>query len=98
MAGAAVFGLGVAAVLRRTAFAVAAVLLLTLVPQVAATGFPLPVATWLERLTPAAGFAVQQTVQRYDTAIGPWSGLGVMLAYAVLTLAVAMWLAERRDP
>ncbi|MPZ85452.1 MAG: ABC transporter permease subunit [Actinophytocola sp.] len=93
----AVFSLGVATLLRRSAAAITVVLLLLLVPQIVATGLPLSVATWLERLTPAAGFAIQQTVTRYDTAIGPWTGFAVLCAYTVAVLAVAGVRLRRRD-
>jgi ABC-type transport system involved in multi-copper enzyme maturation permease subunit len=97
MAAVAVFSLGVAVILRRSAAAITVVLLLLLIPQLLASGLPLSVAMWLERLTPAAGFAIQQTVDRYDTAIGPWAGLGVLCGYAATALAAALWLLRRRD-
>jgi ABC-type transport system involved in multi-copper enzyme maturation permease subunit len=93
----AVFSLAVATILRRSAAAVTVVLLLLLLPQILATGLPLSAAKWLERLTPAAGFAIQQTVPRYDTAIGPWAGFGVLCGYAAAALALALWLLRRRD-
>jgi hypothetical protein len=97
VAAVAVFSLGVATILRRSAAAVAVVLLLLLVPQILATGLPLSAARWLERLTPAAGFAIQQTVPRYDVAIGPWAGLGVLCCYAAAAMALALWMLRRRD-
>ncbi|MGP4110500.1 ABC transporter permease subunit [Streptomyces sp. 4N509B] len=93
----AVLSLAVATVLRRAAPAIALVLLLLLVPTVVATGLPLTAATWLERLTPAAGFALQQTVERYDTAIAPWAGFGVLCGWAAVALAGAFWAIRRRD-
>ncbi|NDU76616.1 ABC transporter permease [Actinomadura sp. DSM 109109] len=93
----AVFSLAVAVIVRRGAPAIAIVLLLLLIPQIAATGLPLSAARWLERLTPAAGFAIQQTVERFDRAIDPWAGLGVLCAYTAAALAAAAWLIRRRD-
>ncbi|KRV46633.1 hypothetical protein AQ490_12240 [Wenjunlia vitaminophila] len=93
----AVFSLGVAALLRRAAAAITVVLLVVLVPQVVASGMPLSAARWLERLTPAAGLAIQQTVVRYDTAIGPWAGFGVLCGYAAVTLVAAGWRLRRGD-
>ncbi|WP_433461371.1 ABC transporter permease subunit [Spirillospora sp. CA-128828] len=93
----AVFSMAVAVIVRRSAPAISIVLLLLLVPQIVATGLPLSAARWLERLTPAAGFAIQQTVTRFDQAIGPWAGFGVLCAYAAAALASAMWLVRRRD-
>lgn len=93
----AVFSLGVATIVRRSAAAITVVLVLLLVPQIVATGLPLSVAIWLERLTPAAGLAIQQTVHRYDTAIGPWAGFAVLCGYAAIALAGATWQLRGRD-
>jgi ABC-type transport system involved in multi-copper enzyme maturation permease subunit len=93
----AVFSLAVATLFRRTTPTVSVVLLLLLVPQVVATGLPVSVAGWLDRLTPAAGFALQQTMVRYDTAIGPWAGFAVLCGYAAVALALAGWRLRRRD-
>ena len=41
---------------------------------------------------------MQQTVERPDgIPTGPWTGLGVAFAYALVSLAVAFWLVRRRD-
>jgi hypothetical protein len=92
-----VLSLGVATILRRSAPAITLVVLVLLLPQLLATGLPLTVAKWMGRLTPAAGFAAQQTVERYDTALGPWQGLGVLCGYAAVALGFAFWLLKRRD-
>ncbi|MEU5991620.1 hypothetical protein ABZ806_21830 [Spirillospora sp. NPDC047418] len=93
----AVFSLSVAVIVRRSAPAITIVLLLLLVPQIVATGLPLSAARWLERLTPAAGFAIQHTVPRFDQAIAPWAGFGVLCAYTAAALAAAAWLIRKRD-
>ncbi|MCT2589956.1 DUF1349 domain-containing protein [Streptomyces sp. N2-109] len=93
----AVFSLAVGALLRHSAAAITTVLLLVLLPLIVATGLPLSAATWLERLTPAAGFAIQQTVHRYDTVIDPWAGLGVLCGYTVIALALAARRLRTRD-
>ncbi|MFI0373964.1 hypothetical protein ACH35V_39405 [Actinomadura sp. 1N219] len=93
----AVFALAVAVIVRRSAPAITIVLMVLLLPQIVATGLPLSAARWLERLTPAAGFAIQQTVTRFDRAIDPWAGFGVLCAYAAAALAAALWLVRRRD-
>ncbi|NKZ08425.1 ABC transporter permease subunit [Actinomadura latina] len=97
LAAVAVFSVAVAVIVRRSAPAITIVLLLLLVPQIAATGLPLSAARWLERLTPAAGFAVQRTVPRFDQAIGPWAGFGVLCAYTAAAAAAAAWLLRKRD-
>jgi hypothetical protein len=93
----AAFGAGLATLFRNTAAAVSVALVSLLLPEIVATGLPLSAARWLTRLTPAAGFAIQRTVPRYDTAIGPWAGLGVLALYAALTLALAARLLAKRD-
>lgn len=93
----AVFSLAVAVIVRRSAPAITIVLLLLLAPQIVATGLPLSAARWLERLTPAAGFAIQETVTRFDRTIDPWAGFGVLCAYTAAALAAALWLVRRRD-
>ena len=93
----AVFSLAVATIVRHTAVAIPLVILPLLIPSIESGGLPLSVANWLVRLTPAAGLAVQQTITRYDTAIAPLVGLGVMAAYAAVALGVATLLLRRRD-
>ncbi|TDB75033.1 ABC transporter permease [Actinomadura sp. KC216] len=93
----AVLALAVAVIVRRSAPAITIVLMVLLLPQIVATGLPLSAARWLERLTPAAGFAIQQTVERFDRAIGPWAGFGVLCAYAAAAMAAALWQVGRRD-
>ncbi|MBT2211901.1 ABC transporter permease subunit [Actinomadura sp. NEAU-AAG7] len=97
MAVVAVLGVATATILRRGAPAITLVLLVLLVPQIVATGLPVAAARWLQRLTPAAGFAVQHTVRRYDTPIGAFAGLGVLCLYTAAALAAAAWLLRRRD-
>ncbi|GAA3239961.1 ABC transporter permease subunit [Dactylosporangium siamense] len=107
----AVFALGVGTIVRRGATAVTIVVAVTVLPYLLAlTPFtPAPLALWLTRVTPAAAFAVQQTVTPYahvdgvyTPALGyyplaPWAGLAVLCGYAALTLAVAAVLFRRRD-
>jgi ABC-2 type transport system permease protein len=45
-----------------------------------------------------AGLAVQSTVHRSDSVpLGPFAGLAVAAAWAVLAVVVAVWLIRRRD-
>ena len=41
--------------------------------------------------------AEEETITRYDTAIGPLVGLGILAAYAAVALGVATTLLRRRD-
>jgi hypothetical protein len=106
LALAAVLALALGTVLRQSAAAVTVVILLIVVPDmlVVAVAVPTGVQQWLMRLTPAAAFAVQQTVPQYHQVnylyapadgfypLAPAAGFAVLLAYT----AVALWFAHRR--
>jgi hypothetical protein len=66
-------------------------------PQILAGALPLDVALWIGRATPTAGFAIMQTRERWDTAISPWAGLGVLAGYALIALAIAVARLRGRD-
>ena len=52
----------------------------------------------MQKTSPGAGFAVQQTVARDDALpIGPWAGLGVTFTWAAAALLLAMVLIRVRD-
>jgi ABC-type transport system involved in multi-copper enzyme maturation permease subunit len=97
MAVVAVLSLAVGTVLRRSAAAITVMVILLFVPQILASGLPLSAALWLGRLTPAAGFSIQETVAQYDSPIAPWAGFAVLCAYTAAALAAAYWLVRRRD-
>ncbi|GAA1882223.1 ABC transporter permease subunit [Asanoa iriomotensis] len=111
LAVAAVFAVAIGTILRRGAGAVAAVVLLTTLPYILSVAAVLPAvpAQWVLRLTPAAAFAVQQTVpewpqvhQAYTPAFGffplpPWGGFAVLCAWTAAALAIAAVLLRRRD-
>jgi len=108
----AVLAVAIAAFARRGVYAVAAVVGLIVVPYVLAVTIPvvpLNLADWLMRVTPAAAFALQQTVIQYPQVddvyapaygyfpLAPWAGLGVLCAWTALALALAYLALERRD-
>jgi ABC-type transport system involved in multi-copper enzyme maturation permease subunit len=108
----AVLALAVGTMLRRGAEAVTALIVMIVVPYILAFAAPLPdtVSEWLLRLTPAAGFAIQQSLPRYpqinDALLTPfhdfypleqWAGFGVLCAYTALALGLATFLLRRRD-
>jgi ABC-type transport system involved in multi-copper enzyme maturation permease subunit len=112
LAACAVLALAVGVIARRGAAAVAAVTALIVAPYVPAVPvpvLPLGAADWLMRVTPAAAFAVEQTVTRYPQVddvyapaygyfpLAPWAGLAVLLAWTVLALAVAYAVLSQRD-
>ncbi|GIF78419.1 ABC transporter permease subunit [Asanoa siamensis] len=111
LAVAAVFAVAIGTILRRGAGAVAAVVVLTVLPYILSVAAVLPAvpAQWVLRLTPAAAFAIQQTVpewpqvhQAYTPAFGffplpPWGGFAVLCGWTAAALAVAAVLLRRRD-
>lgn len=108
---AAVFALALGTALRRGAGAVTAVIVLIVLPYILAfaSGLPTGVSQWLMRITPAAGFAVQQTLPHYHQVsylytpsegfypLAPGVGLAVLGAYALVALLVAHRLLRTRD-
>jgi ABC-type transport system involved in multi-copper enzyme maturation permease subunit len=91
------FALGVGTVVRRAAGAITLVIAVVVVPSIIGAFLPLAAETWLNRATPLAGLAIQQTRDRYDNAIDPWTGFGVLCAWAAVALGVAFWRLRRRD-
>jgi hypothetical protein len=111
LALAAVVALGVGALLRRGAGAVAIVVAVVVLPYILAAANALPAgpSQWLLRLSPAAAFALQQSIPRYPQVdvnntvadgyfpLPPWGGLLVLCAYAALALGLATLMLRRRD-
>ncbi|MFJ8941504.1 ABC transporter permease subunit [Streptomyces sp. NPDC102365] len=111
LAAASVFALAVGAILRRSAVAITVVVVGMVLPYLLATASVLPdgASQWLLRVTPAAGFAIQQSIERYDQVVtvyspssgyfplAPWAGLAVLCAYAAASFAAAVVLLRRRD-
>lgn len=111
LAVASVLALAVGTIVRRSAGAVAAVIALIILPYIlgVASVLPLGPALWMLRLTPAAGFAIQQSqVQYHQVAtdylpsagffpLAPWAGFAVLCGYAVVGLGLAIVLVRRRD-
>ena len=106
LALAAVLALALGTALRRSAAAVTAVILLIVLPDmlVVAVAVPTGVQRLLMRVTPAAAFAVEQTVPQYHQVnylyapsngfypLAPAAGFAVLLAYT----AAALWFAAHR--
>jgi len=110
-AAAGVLALAIGAILRRSAAAVAAVIVVIVLPYILAVPNVLSVGTaqWLLRVTPAAGFAIEQGMPQYpqvSTAytpasgyypLAPWAGFAVLCGYAAVALGLAVFLIRRRD-
>jgi ABC-type transport system involved in multi-copper enzyme maturation permease subunit len=110
LALASVLALSIGTMLRRSVVAVAAVIVTIVLPYILGVSGVLPAsaAEWVLRITPAAGFAIEQSVPQYLQVIGhygapdyypltPWAGLAVLCAYAAAALGLAAWLLRRRD-
>ena len=111
LATASILALSVGAIFRSGASAVTTVIVVIVLPYllIANPFMPAGVANWLTRVTPAAAFAVQQTLVRYPQVanpytpyndyypLPPWAGLAVLAGYAVVGLAVAAVVLRRRD-
>jgi ABC-type transport system involved in multi-copper enzyme maturation permease subunit len=112
LAVAAMLALALGTLARRGVTAVTVVIVVIFLPFVLATVeglLPLAVQEWLMRVTPAAAFAVIQSVPAYHqvtTQYSPgfgyfplawWAGFAVLCAWAVVALAGAAYVLRRRD-
>ena len=108
----AVFAVAVGAIVRHGAGSVAAVIAAIVLPYLLTAGIavlPAGAADWVLRVTPAAGFAIRQAIPAYPQVaasytpssdyfpLAPWAGFAVTCAWAVLALALATYLLNRRD-
>ncbi len=107
----AVFAVALGAVLRRSAAAITVGIVTIVLPfLLSALGiFPAGVSAWLLRLTPAAGFAIQQSIPPYPqlsrvyAAVGgfyplpPLAGFAVLCAWVAAALLLALYVLRRRD-
>jgi ABC-type transport system involved in multi-copper enzyme maturation permease subunit len=111
LALAAVLALALGTALRRSAGAVTTAIVLIVLPYVLAFASALPsgVSNWLLRVTPAAAFAVEQTLPQYHQVnylyapaqgfypLAPGLGLAVLGAYTLAALLIARRLLWTRD-
>jgi ABC-type transport system involved in multi-copper enzyme maturation permease subunit len=108
----AVLALAVGTLLRRSAAAVTVVIVGIVLPYLLAilSGvLPAAAEEWLVRVTPAAAFAIQQSIPAYpqvDAAytpgngyfpLAPWAGFAVLCAWTAAALALAVFVLRRRD-
>jgi ABC-type transport system involved in multi-copper enzyme maturation permease subunit len=113
LALAAVLAVGLGAIVRHGAAAVTGLIAVIVLPYFFAAAMPLllpaGVQDWLLRVTPAAGFAIQDTLSRYPQVnaaytsangyypLAPWAGFAVLCGYAAVVLGLAAILLRRRD-
>jgi ABC-type transport system involved in multi-copper enzyme maturation permease subunit len=112
LAVAAVLALALGALLRSSAAAVTIAVVAIVLPYVLVNSGPILPASasdWLLRLTPSAGFAIQQSLTRYPQVIASytpgngyyplaaWAGFAVLCGYTALVLGLAVIRLRRRD-
>jgi len=105
----AVAVLALGTILRTSASAVTAGIVVFVFPYIVSTFSSAAVGTWLFRLSPAAGFSVLGVLPRSALVsypgtmangyypLTPWAGLLVLCAYAALSLGIAFFVLRRRD-
>jgi ABC-type transport system involved in multi-copper enzyme maturation permease subunit len=108
----AVLALALGVILRSAAGAITVVIALIVITfffSVPLAVLPAGAADWLLRVTPAAGFAIQQYVPAYPQVanvytpqhgyypLQPWAGFGVLCLWAAAALCLAAVLLRRRD-
>jgi ABC-type transport system involved in multi-copper enzyme maturation permease subunit len=108
----AVLALAIGVILRSAAGAITVVIVLIVITfffSVPLAVLPAAAADWLLRVTPAAGFAIQQYVPAYPQVanvytpqhgyfpLAPWAGFGVLCLWAAAALCLAAILLRRRD-
>ena len=112
LATASILALALGTVFRRSAGAVTTATVAVVLPYLLVAQIPFIPANatdWLTRATPAAAFAVQQTLAPYPQVtsiytpyngyypLTPWAGYAVLAGYAAVSMAVAAVLLRRRD-
>lgn len=111
LAVAAVLALAVGTLLRRSAAAVAIGIVVIVLPYILAAAAVLPVtpAQWVLRISPAAAFAIQQSIPQYAQVeapytpatgyfpLPPFAGFAVLCGWTALALGLAVVLLRRRD-
>jgi ABC-type transport system involved in multi-copper enzyme maturation permease subunit len=106
----AVLAVAIGAMLRRSAAAITVAIAAIVLPfLLAVTVLPASAGAWLMRFTPAAGFAVEQSIPNYPQVttvfspaqgnypLPPWGGFAVLCAWVIVALAGAYALLRRRD-
>ncbi len=97
LAGVGLLGVGVGAIVRRTAGAVASLVTLLFILPLVMGFLPSSIQEAIGKYFPAqAGMAIFNVVSD-PRALSPWVGYGVLLTYGAVSLAIGGFLLVRRD-
>jgi ABC-2 type transport system permease protein len=91
------FGLGLGAIIRSTAGAIAALAGIVFVLPPIVGLLPTSVASSIEPYLPSSAGNAIWTINPDPNTLAPWAGFGVFCAYTALALAIAAVLMVRRD-
>jgi ABC-2 type transport system permease protein len=97
LAAVGLLGLGLGALLRSTAGAVAGLLGLLFGPQLLVGLLPADLSDQLYRYLPVPAGAAVANVQPDPLVLSPWAGFGLFCCYTALVLALAAWRLAGKD-
>jgi ABC-2 type transport system permease protein len=90
-------GLGLGALLRNTAGAIATLFGVLFGLQIVAGFLPASVADTVSRYLPTPAGVAVTNVRPDPASLGPWAGFGLFCLYTAIVLGLAAWLLRRRD-
>jgi hypothetical protein len=97
LAGIGIMGLGLGALLRRTAGAIAALFALVLVFPILAEALPSPWNTDVQKLLPGGAGQALIAIRHTSDSLSAGPGLALFLGYLAVILVAAFLAIERRD-
>ena len=90
-------GLGLGALLRNTAGAIASLFGVLFGLQIVVGFLPASVADKVSRYLPTPAGVAVTNVRTDPASLPPWTGFGLFCLYTVILLGLAAWLLRRRD-
>jgi ABC-2 type transport system permease protein len=90
-------GLGLGALLRNTAGAIATLFGVLFGLQIVVGFLPASVADTVSRYLPTPAGVAVANVRPDPASLGPWVGFGLFCLYTAIVLGLAAWLLRRRD-
>ena len=90
-------GLGLGALLRNTAGAIASLFGVLFGLQIVVGFLPATLADMIARYLPTPAGVAVTNVRPDPASLGPWAGFGLFCLYTAVVLGLAAWLLRRRD-